>query len=70
MKATLTVNQCPALMTRIINIQIMKDLIEYDYEKAKDFKRLEKMTGAQLFDEQCELIPRYNAYKTELIRLG
>lgn len=55
-----TVNQAPALMDVIINIQFMRKVIFNPYNPIKDLKRLEKLTGAQLHQEQNDLIPHYN----------
>lgn len=55
-----TLKEYPQLMGRIINIQNMNEKINLNYDRIKDFKRLEKMTDSQLWDEQNNLIPEYN----------
>lgn len=55
-----TLKNCPELMDKIINIQLMKKKINTDYNSIKDFKRLEKMTDNELWDEQINLITEYN----------
>ena len=48
-------------MTCICNIQNMNEYIHgLNYDRIKDFKRLEKLTDDELFDEQNSIIPMYN----------
>lgn len=55
-----TLSNTPALMTVIINIQMMSEKINPYYNKYKDFKRLEKLSEDELYDIQDTLIPLYN----------
>lgn len=47
-------------MDSICNIQNMNEVINMSYNRIKDFKRLEKMSYDELFEEQNNLIPQYN----------
>ena len=47
-------------MDVICNIQAMNERINASYNSIKDFKRLEKMSYNQLFEEQNSLISQYN----------
>jgi hypothetical protein len=53
-----TVSQCPELMGRIINIQHFRAKMDPNYNPMEDLKRLEKLTGAELWEEQNELISK------------
>lgn len=55
-----TLKNTPSLMTVICNIQDMSEIINLDYDRHKDFKRLEKMDDVALYELQNKLIPQYN----------
>jgi hypothetical protein len=55
-----TLKTSPELMTVIINIQLMREKINANYDKHSDFKHLEKLTDDELYELQNSLIPEYN----------
>ena len=61
-----TVNNNPALMTVIINIQSMSKFIS----KEIPFEYLEKKTSIELYTIQDNLIPRYNKAIAYSIAIG
>ena len=50
----------PAFMTVICNIQTMNEKINSNYDRIKDFKRLNNLSVLDLYNEQDRVVIEYN----------
>lgn len=60
-----TCKELPSLMGRICNIQSLHMYIDKEYDWEGDFKRLYKASEEELWNEQNELLVKYNNLKNK-----